>query len=254
MTEGRYTKGITGTIFSKAILYMIMAEAIQNLQDILIQFFISQKLGADGLTAYGLAYPLLSLMIGVSSFVVVGVHTVCSRDVGAGDAKRARAHLSAGLTWGFLLMSMLMLACNLFRRPLIMALGGSEVPAQLAEMGMDALGLGTCSGPGFCVICLMLTFLYFDRDRKRSIALSLVSIGTQCVSVALLSGFFPTMKGIILGYILGTYISMAIIFIHLRFSKGDTDTPFSHLRPSFDLSQAGISFQTGLPEASVFCS
>ena len=252
MTEKLLTKWVNRSVFVKAILYMIMAGVIQNLQDILIQFFISRKLGADGLTAYGLAYPLLSLMIGVSSFIVVGVHTVCSRDMGANEPKKASAHLNAGLTWGFILMSVLMLICIVFRSPLIMALGGSEVPPELAEMAMDALALGTCSGPGLCVICLMLTFLYFDRNRKRSIALGMITIATQFAAEALVSGFLPTMKGVILGYILGTYLSMAFIFIHLRRGAWNTETPFEHLRPSFDLKPALISFQTGLPELSAW--
>ena len=238
--------------YIRAILYMMLAEVTQSLQDILIQFFISRKLGTDGLTAYGLAYPMLALMIGVSLFIVMGVHTVCARDMGAGKIDRARAHLSAGLTWGFLIMATLALLCNVFKRPLIMALGGAEVPAELMEMGMDALSFGLCSGPGFCLTCLLLTFLYFDRDRKRAVAMSAAAILTQCVSVAVSSSLFPTMRGVIFGYVLSSYLSAAIIFLSLRRGTDDSESPFRHLWANLDFSQISASLQTGLPELSAW--
>ena len=250
MTETLYLDGENGKSFIRAILYMAFAEVALTLQDILIQFFISKHLGVDGLTAFGLVYPILVLMINICTFVVVGVHTVCSRDMGARNTDMARTHLGAGLTWGFMLMTLYAVLCNLFNRPLIMALGGAEVSEPLVEMAMDVLGFGTLMGPGYCTICIALTFLYFDRDRKRAIALSVMSIVTQCVTIAVFSHFFPTMQGVILGSVSGIYLTMAVILFNFNHRRDDTEDPFSNLRPIFDFRHVRLSFITGLPQLS----
>ena len=101
--------------FLRAIPYMMLAEIVQSLQDVIIQFFLARTVGVDGTAAYGIVYPLLALMIGLSSFLVVGVLTVFSRDMGAGDPDSAALHLSAGITWAFFIMGAFSALCILFR-------------------------------------------------------------------------------------------------------------------------------------------
>lgn len=67
MTETLYINGRNGKSFIRAILYMALAEVALTLQDILIQFFISKHLGVDGLTAFGLVYPMFVLMMSICS-------------------------------------------------------------------------------------------------------------------------------------------------------------------------------------------
>jgi hypothetical protein len=166
---------------------MMLAELVQSLQDVMIQFFMARTVGVDGTAAYGIVYPLLALMIGLSSFLVVGVLAVFSRDMGAGDQDSAALRLSAGITWAFFIMGAFSALCILFRSGLTALLGAAGDESYLAAMSMDALTLGTLSGPGFCALSILLSVQFFSVDRRRAILMAIQSILLEALFTAVFS-------------------------------------------------------------------
>ncbi len=122
MTSTNQEKSIKKT-FYKAIRFMLLADIVQSLQEMMLDYFISQHLGSDGLAAFGIAYPLITVIMALIACPVAGVQAICARDVSKKDIEKARVHLSTGLTWCFFIMLSFTLICWIFHYPLITALG-----------------------------------------------------------------------------------------------------------------------------------
>ena len=243
------------SIFLRALPYMMLAEMVQSLQDVIIQFFLARTVGVDGTAAYGIAYPLLALMIGLSSFLVVGVLAVFSRDMGAGDQDGAALHLSAGITWAFFVMGAFSALCILFRGRLTTLLGATGDESYLAGMSMDALTLGTLSGPGFCALSILLTVQFFSADRRRAILFAIQSILLEVAFTAAFSLTMRSVAGVLTGYTLSVYIALVNILLQvmLRKDKDGKRLSWTRLHPVPAFRHVSLIIRTGLPEMTAWC-
>ena len=241
-------------IFLKAIPYMMLAEMAQSLQDVIIQFFLARTAGVDGTAAYGIVYPLLALMIGLSSFLVVGVLTVFSRDMGAGEQDGAALHLSAGITWAFFIMGAFSALCILFRSELTALLGATGDESYLAGMSMDALTLGTLSGPGFCALSILLTVQFFAADKRRAILLAIQSILLEVAFTAAFSMMLRSVAGVLTGYTLSVYIALANVLLQVMLHKGKDGRreAWARLHPVPAFRHVSLIIRTGLPEMTAW--
>jgi Na+-driven multidrug efflux pump len=240
--------------FLKAIPYMMLAEMVQSLQDVIIQFFLARTVGVAGTAAYGIVYPLLALMIGLSSFLVVGVLTVFSRDMGAGEQDGAALHLSAGITWAFFIMGAFSALCILFRSELTALLGATGDESYLAVMSMDALTLGTLSGPGFCALSILLTVQFFAADNRRAILLAIQSILLEVAFTAAFSLLLCSVAGVLTGYTLSVYIALANVLLQVMLHKGKDGRrePWARLHPVPAFRHVSLIIRTGLPEMTAW--
>ncbi len=240
--------------FLKAIPYMMLAEMVQSLQDVIIQFFLARTVGVAGTAAYGIVYPLLALMIGLSSFLVVGVLTVFSRDMGAGEQDGAALHLSAGITWAFFIMGAFSALCILFRSELTALLGATGDESYLAVMSMDALTLGTLSGPGFCALSILLTVQFFAADKRRAILLAIQSILLEVAFTAAFSLLLCSVAGVLTGYTLSVYIALANVLLQVMLHKGKDGRrePWARLHPVPAFRHVSLIIRTGLPEMTAW--
>ena len=235
-------------IFYKALRFMLVADIVQSLQEVLLDYCISKHLGSDGLAAFGIAYPLITVIMALMAWVVAGVQAICARDVSINDYRSARSHLCAGLTWGFLIMSAFALICWVFHYPLITALGAVDEYAHLRGASTEALLIGSLAGPFFCILMLLLTILIFNQKRRNAIILGILSIAVQIVTTIVVSDLFPTMAGIWSGYTVGLIISDIIILLYLSISDQNPDSMFYRLRPAIGFKGVRDSLTTGFPE------
>jgi Na+-driven multidrug efflux pump len=247
MTSTYQEKPIKKT-FYKAIRFMLVADIVQSLQEMMLDYFISKHLGSDGLAAFGIAYPLITVIIALIACPVAGVQAICAKDVSKKDYESARVHLCSGLTWGFLIMSVFTLICWFFHNPFITALGAEGEYAYLREASTQALLVSTVCGPFLCVLIILLTNLIFNENRKNSAFLGIFSIALQIIITGVTSSIIPTMAGIWGGYALSLAISDFLILLYLRISHKDPDSMFYHIRPMFKFSGVQESLKTGLPE------
>ncbi len=240
--------------FCRALPYMMLAELVQSLQDVMIQFFMARTVGVDGTAAYGIVYPLLALMIGLSSFLVVGVLAVFSRDMGAGDQDSAALRLSAGITWAFFIMGAFSALCILFRSGLTALLGAAGDESYLAAMSMDALTLGTLSGPGFCALSILLSVQFFSVDRRRAILMAIQSILLEAVFTAVFSLTLRSVAGVLTGYTISVYIALVNVLLQVMFHKGKDGKrePWARLRPVPAFRHVSLIIRTGLPEMTAW--
>ena len=235
-------------IFYKALRFMLIADIVQSLQEVLLDYFISRHLGSDGLAAFGISYPLITVIMALMAWVVAGVQAVCARDISINDQRSARIHLCSGLTWGFLIMSAFALICWTFHYPLITVLGAADEYAYLRKASTQALLTGSLAGPFFCILMILLTNLIFNQKRKNALILGIISIAVQIITTTVVSDSFPTMAGIWSGYLLGLIISDFIILLYLRISTKNTESMFYDIRPITGFESVKDSLKTGFPE------
>ena len=247
MTSTNQEKSIKKT-FYKAIRFMLLADIVQSLQEMMLDYFISQHLGSDGLAAFGIAYPLITVIMALIACPVAGVQAICARDVSKKDIEKARVHLCTGLTWCFFIMLSFTLICWIFHYPLITALGAEGEYAHLRDASTQALLVSTLCGPFLGVLIILLTNLIFNENRKISVFLGLFSIAVQIIITSVISSIVPTMAGIWGGYALSLAISDLLFFLYLRISHKTPDSMFYHLRPMFNFGDVKDSLKTGLPE------
>lgn len=52
---------------------MLVADIVQFMQEVLLDYYISMHIGSDGLAAFGVAYPLFTMIMALVAWVVTGV-------------------------------------------------------------------------------------------------------------------------------------------------------------------------------------
>jgi Na+-driven multidrug efflux pump len=235
-------------VFYKAIRFMLVADIVQSMQDMMLDYFISKHLGSDGLAAFGIVYPAITMIMALMAWVVAGVQTICARDIGENDYVSARKHLSTGLTWGFLFMSAFTFICWIFHYPLITALGAADEYAHLRGQSTEALLVGLLAGPFFCVLMILLTNLFFIEKRKTAVGLVFSTILIQVLATGVMSTLVPTMTGIWGGYVIGLAISDFVILLYLRLNFKTDDSMFYRIRFMIGFDGVKDSLKTGFPE------
>lgn len=235
-------------IFYKALRFMLIADIVQSMQEMMLDFFISRHLGSNGLAAFGIAYPLIMFIMALMAWVVTGVQAICARDIGDNDNVNAHMHLCTGLTWGVIIMLVFTLLCWAFHYPLITALGATDEYAYLRNASTDALLVGSLTGPFLCTLVILLTNLFFNEKRKFMVVLGLSTIFVQFIITAIISGIYPTMAGIWGGYVISLAVSDAIILVTLRICYKNKTSMFYHIRPMFRFDGVSASLKIGLPE------
>ncbi len=228
--------------------FMLVADIVQSLQEVMLDYYISHHLGSSGLAAFGIAFPLITVIMALMAWSVAGVQVICARDLSKSDPESARTHLCAGLTWGFLIMSAFTLICWIFHYPLITFLGAEGEYAHLREASTQALLFGSLAGPFFCVLMILLTNLVFNENRKNAVLLGLTSIVLQIIITGAISNIQHTMAGIWGGYALSLMVSDFIILLYLRISHKTPDSMFYCIRPMFRFDGVRDSLKTGFPE------
>ena len=118
--------------------------------------FVSNFVGADALSAINIVFPLIMLMGGPGMIFAAGGSAVCARKMGEGKPEEAKRCFTT-ITLLCVLSGMVMgLTCLLFQRPLLRALGATEL---LME---DCIVYSTITFIDFCftMSCPVFDFFY----------------------------------------------------------------------------------------------
>ncbi|MCV2864599.1 MATE family efflux transporter [Albidovulum sediminicola] len=140
------TKSLTRTFWSYTLPAMA-ALMVSGLYSVVDGIFIGHALGADGLSAVNLAWPLAGVIWAVAMLAGMGGGAQLGAARGAGDAKRQGETL--GVTLG--LIAVLGAATG----ALILALGPAFLTAQGAEGTLAAMGFGYLSVLGWSAPVIM---------------------------------------------------------------------------------------------------
>lgn len=115
----------------------VLANALYNIVD---RVFIGHYVGAEGLAAISVVFPIILLVVAFSALIGVGTASQISRDLGAQDQKRAEIALGNGVTASVFFLA-LTAPLLLFNIPAIVRLcGATERIAPLTETYLKITG------------------------------------------------------------------------------------------------------------------
>lgn len=233
-------------------LPMMISMLVQALYNIVDSIFVS-KISEDALTAVSLAFPLQTLMIGVSVGTAVGVNAVLSRALGAKDYERVNKTAKNGIFLAavsylvFLLIGLVLVA------PFYHSQADSDV---IIGYGIEYLTLVmVCSFGVFAQV--MYERLLTSTGRTM---LTMVTQGTGAIVNIILDPILifgllgaPKMgvRGAALATVCGQVIAaiMAIIFNHKK--NPDIEINFKGFRP--DPKLIGEIYVVGIPSIIMQC-
>ncbi|KCZ54994.1 hypothetical protein HY29_01950 [Hyphomonas beringensis] len=179
-------------VFLANALPMMLIMLMNGLLNIIDAAFLGHFVGADAMTAIGLAFPVIMVLIAISTLVSGGMSSLLARQLGAGDmdaacATFARAH---GLALVLSAITILIFAC--FSPILMEQLAASD--DRIAQMALVYLGISVAGTP--------LQFalgLHADtwRNEGRAGLVAMLSVGV-------------TFANIILNYVLIRQLNMGV--------------------------------------------
>ena len=101
-----------GKLLLNMALPMIASMLVQALYNIVDSFYVA-KVSENAVTALGLAFPVQNMLIGFATGIAVGVNSLFSRSLGAGDREEVDRCSGNGITLAFL-ASLLFVLFGLF--------------------------------------------------------------------------------------------------------------------------------------------
>lgn len=89
--------------------------------------FIANFIGDNALSSTNIVYPVISGLIGIGIMLGTGANAVIARNLGAGNAEKARGQLTFIVVTGIFLGLFIAVFCALFIRPIVTLLGATPL-------------------------------------------------------------------------------------------------------------------------------
>lgn len=117
----------------KYALPTILSSIFMNLYSIVDQLFVSNLLGTDALSAVSIAGPFLAIALAVGTMIATGGCALVSRQMGAGDAQKARENFSFFTLFSVVISTLFCAVGILLRQPILHAMGADASLYPLCE-------------------------------------------------------------------------------------------------------------------------
>lgn len=121
-------------VFVATAVPMVMVMAMGGLLNVVDAAFLGHFVGADALTAVGLGFPAMMIIVALSTLVSGGMSSLLARHLGAGEREAASKVVARSHGLALLVALLLMIAYLLFGPWLVArAAGGAEGARQMAQ-------------------------------------------------------------------------------------------------------------------------
>ena len=167
MTQnGDFSKGSIIKILMRLAIPMTLAQLMNVLYNVVDRMFIGRIGGdsMDALTGVGVCLPMITIVIAFANLVGMGGAPLFSIERGKKNEREAEYILGNCVVLFLIFAVVLTVAGLIFKRPLLMLLGASEVTLPYAEQYITIYLLGTI----FCMFGLELNTLSMRRDLQKS--------------------------------------------------------------------------------------
>lgn len=233
-------------------LPMMLSMLVQALYNIVDSIFVS-RISEDALTAVSMAFPLQTLMIGVSVGTAVGINAVLSRALGARDHERANKTAVNGVFLAVVSYIVFLIIGLTLVGPFYRGQADSEV---IIRHGVDYLSL--------VLVCSFGLFAQIIYERLLTSTgrtlLTMITQGTGAIINIILDPIFifglcgmPKMgtRGAALATVIGQIVGaiLAIIFNHKK--NPDIQLVYKGFRPDFALIKD--IYVVGIPSIIMQC-
>ncbi len=142
--------------FWKYTLPTVAAMLVNGLYQVVDGIFIGRYMGADGLAAINVAWPVIGSVLGVGMMVGVGTGAIYSINQGAGNANKVSSTITTGLTLLLMVFPVIALILWQFSELFLVAQGVEGRVLELGQQYLDVLIFASLFSLGSIAIPFLL--------------------------------------------------------------------------------------------------
>lgn len=148
-----------GRLFRALFFPTLVGMIFNSLLTLIDGIFVGQGVGPNGIAAVNIVAPLYMVCSGVGLMLGIGASVVASIRLAQNDVKASRVILTQSFFTGMSVITVVMLACMTFTRPIVYALGSS---VELEQNASDYLfWMGPCLF-AFMPMCIGMMLIRLD--------------------------------------------------------------------------------------------
>ena len=203
-------------------------------------FFVSMKLGTNGLTALNIAFPVFCIISGIGLMIGMGAGTRFSIAKNRGETKKSNSYFTNAIYLIILFSIIFMLLGGLFSKEIATLLGADETILPYANIYLKTMML---FAPAFMFNHLLQCFVRNDGKPMLSMAAMIVgSLANILLDYIFIFPFGMGIFGAILATGLSPLISILIIspYILMRKNNFHIQKEVPNLKKWLELSSSGI--------------
>lgn len=207
--EGNITKLLLR--FSIPIIISYLISELYNMVDTI---FVGREVGASGIAALVLVFPIQRIIIALGTMVAVGASTAFSRANGNKDIDSAKKVLKNGFSLSYIVMIFLIIAVLLFGDKILVILGASKNILPLAMEYLNYIIFGSV----FLSMTLYITniMIALGNGKLSIISTSIGAIANVILDFILVTKLGMGVKGAAIATTISQILGFAYSYYHYR--------------------------------------
>ncbi len=211
-------------------------------------FFIGNWVGAEGLEAMALIYPITMIFTALGTLFETGGSAVVSEKIGEGKKQLAEKIMRANYVYAIILGVIFVIIGNLLIKPLLYSIVDSPEEYQIADLAISFLRITLCGLPFLLMIYLTGAFMRcVDKPMHVFYFIGTTSITNVILDALFIIVFGWGMEGAALATFLAQVLGGVISFWYFRYSKQKFVSSFGlgSLKYLIQEFKIGIGFAVG---------
>ena len=211
-------------------------------------FFIGNWVGAEGLEAMALIYPITMIFTALGTLFETGGSAVVSEKIGEGKKQLAEKIMRANYVYAIILGVIFVIVGNLLIKPLLYSIVDSPEEYQIADLAISFLRITLCGLPFLLMIYLTGAFMRcVDKPMHVFYFIGTTSITNVILDALFIIVFGWGMEGAALATFLAQVLGAVVSFWYFRYSKQKFTSSFGlgSLKYLIQEFKIGIGFAVG---------
>ena len=210
-----YTRGPVARTFLKTALPIVLLISMNGLLTVVDAIFLGVFVGADGLTAVTLMFPISMLLVALATMVSTGMASELGRLLGAGDLDAARRSFAGAHGLSILMSVVVILLFVVIGWPVVSLIADGS--PKLAAMGHVFLAISVFTSPIAFLLSIHSDALRTEgRVGFMAIAGLLVSLANMAFNYGLIVWLGLGVAGSAAGTALAQALALAVILLFRR--------------------------------------
>ena len=207
--------------FSVPIIFSYLISELYNMVDTI---FVGREVGAEGIGALVLAFPIQRIIVALSIMISVGTSTALSRCNGKKDIEGARKVLKNGFTLSYAVMLPITIAVLLFGDNMLRMFGASENILPLANEYLVYVIVGSV----FLSLTLFISdiIIALGKSKVSIVSTSIGALANIIIDYILVTRLGMGVKGAAIATTVSQFIGFTYAYYHYRKVMKDYDITF----------------------------
>ncbi|MBU5317251.1 MATE family efflux transporter [Clostridium bornimense] len=245
-----FEEGSVSKVLFKFALPIIIALLVSELYNMVDSLYIGQVVGANGIGALTIAFPIQRLFLAIAMLVSVGASTAVAKASGEGNLKKIQKIIPTSITLVTMLSAIVLCTIYLFEDKILISLGASSNTLSYAKTYVSIILIGLIFNGFTLVVSYILTAL--GNSKITLISTSIGAIANIIIDYILIVVFDFGIAGAAISTAVSQLISSIYAFYQYKKAVKGLTISFSlkSIEPSMALTMICVGFSTFVIEIS----